>query len=120
MKLQGKTAIVTGGGRGIGAATALELGAQGANVIVNYVGNAEAAASVVAEIQKAGGQAHAVQANVTVEADVQKLVDETLATFGRLGQPDDLSKVIAFLASDDSKYMTSSYTSVNVGSLMDL
>ncbi|MBL0387114.1 3-oxoacyl-ACP reductase FabG [Tumebacillus sp. ITR2] len=248
--MQGKTAIVTGGGRGIGASTAKELAAQGANVIVNYVGNAAAAAEVVEEIKKAGGHAHAVQANVTVEADVQKLIDETLTHFGRLdilvsnanmnfvrkpledmtwdefsdklnnelkaaflltkavlpvmkeqrsgrliyitsgqgknvtpgfiahgtaksglnsfvryvakevgpygitannvapglietdatsfytdearqaiaaniplgrlGQPDDLSKVIAFLASDDSKYMTGSYTSVNGGSLMDL
>jgi 3-oxoacyl-[acyl-carrier protein] reductase len=82
--LQGKVAIVTGSSRGIGAAIAKELAAQGAAVVVNCRGNVEQAAVVVDEITSAGGQAIAVQADVSEMAGAQKLLKETLERFGRL------------------------------------
>lgn len=67
--------IVTGGSRGIGASTCRKLGALGHLVVVNYAGNAEAAAGVVADIQAAGGKAEAVQGNVASEIDVLRLFE---------------------------------------------
>jgi 3-oxoacyl-[acyl-carrier protein] reductase len=82
--LQGKVAIVTGSSRGIGAAIARELAAQGAIVVVNHRDSAAAAAAVVEEITAAGGQAIAIQADVSVFAEAQRLVKETLDRFGRV------------------------------------
>ncbi len=65
--------IVTGGGRGIGAATARMAAARGYAVCVNYLGNAAAAEAVVGDIEKAGGRAIAVQADVASEAEVERL-----------------------------------------------
>lgn len=65
--------IVTGGGRGIGAATARMAGRRGYAVCVNYLGNAAAAEAVVGDIEKAGGRAIAVQADVAAEAEVERL-----------------------------------------------
>lgn len=84
MLLQGKIAIVTGASRGIGAAIAVELAAQGATVVVNHRDSAAGAAAVVAAIAAAGGQAVACQADVSRLADCQQLVKETLERFGRL------------------------------------
>ncbi|SFR53149.1 3-oxoacyl-[acyl-carrier protein] reductase [Yoonia tamlensis] len=84
MKLQGKTAIVTGGGRDIGRACALELAAQGANVAINYHSSSEGADSAVAEIKAAGGNAFAMQGDMTQEADVKALVAKTVAEFGKI------------------------------------
>ena len=72
-ELHGKFALVTGGSRGIGAATAKQLAAQGATVIVNYAGNKSAAESVVAEITSLGVKAIAVQADMSDEAGVARL-----------------------------------------------
>ncbi len=75
--------IITGGGRGIGAATARIAAARGYAVCVNYANNREAAEGVVADIGKAGGRAIAVQADVSVESDVARLfqtVDKELGT----------------------------------------
>ncbi|PIA93866.1 Short-chain type dehydrogenase/reductase [Cercospora beticola] len=79
--LKGKTGIVTGSARGIGAGIAIELGRRGASVVVNYTSaTSEAkAAAVVAEIQKAGSKAVAVQGSVVHAADRSKLVDAALA-----------------------------------------
>ena len=83
MELSGKLAVVTGGGRGIGRAIALELGRAGARVLVNYKGNAEAAAAVVAEIAgMGGGGARAIQADVSTQAGVDALVGEAEAEGG--------------------------------------
>jgi len=78
------TALVTGGSRGIGRATAVELARQGCAVAVNYFRSPDAAAEVVAEIEAAGGRAVAVQGSVAVASDRERLVDETLAAFGRI------------------------------------
>src|ERR1700720_2643506 len=83
-KLEGKIALITGGSRGIGAAIAKRLAADGANVAITYTKGADAAASVVKEIERDGGKAIAIQADAT-DADASKAaVEKTVATFGRL------------------------------------
>src|SRR4029434_2521152 len=83
-KLEGKIALITGGSRGIGAAIAKRLAADGANVAITYTKGAEAAASVVKEIERAGGKAIAIQADATDAGAVEAAVGKTVATFGRL------------------------------------
>ncbi|GBD47049.1 glucose 1-dehydrogenase [Methylopila sp. Yamaguchi] len=82
-ELKGKTAIVTGASKGIGAGIARAYGAAGAAVVVNYASDKAGADRVVADIQAAGGRAVAVQGDVSKEADVLRLFDETEAAFGR-------------------------------------
>ena len=83
-KLQGKVAIVTGASKGIGAAIARKLGEAGASVVVNYSSSKEGADKVVDAIQKAGGKAVAVGANLAKKADVDRLFAEAKGAFGRL------------------------------------
>ncbi len=82
MKLQGKTAIVTGGGRDIGRACALRLAAEGANVAINYFASSDGADSAVAEITANGGKAFARQGDLSCSAGVDALVNKTVAEFG--------------------------------------
>lgn len=84
MRFKGQTAIVTGGGRDIGAACAIKLAAEGANVAINYYASAKGAEQVVAHIKKAGGNAIAVQGDLMDLAQVENLVQTTVDTFGRL------------------------------------
>jgi 3-oxoacyl-[acyl-carrier protein] reductase len=84
MDLDGKVAIVTGSSRGIGRAIAERLAEGGARVVINYRGNEAAANKVVANIQAAGGEAIAVQADVSDLAQVQALVDRAKNAFGRI------------------------------------
>jgi 3-oxoacyl-[acyl-carrier protein] reductase len=83
-KLTGKVAIVTGASKGIGAAIARHLGAAGASVVVNYASSKEGAERVVDAIKTQGGQAVAVQADVSKKVDVDRLFDEAKQAFGRL------------------------------------
>ena len=83
-KLEGKIAFVTGGSRGIGAAIAKRLAADGANVAITYTRSADAAASVVKEIERAGRKAIAIQADATDADAVVAAVEDTVETFGRL------------------------------------
>src|SRR5947209_10942734 len=83
-QLEGKIALITGGSRGIGAAIAKRLAADGANVAITYTKGADAAASVVKEIERGGGKAIALQADATDADAVEAAVERTVATFGRL------------------------------------
>ncbi len=84
MTFQDKVAIVTGGGRDIGRACVMELAAQGARVAINYNASAAGAESAVAEIKAAGGDAFALQGDLTKEADAKALVAKTVETFGKV------------------------------------
>ena len=82
MHLDGKTALVTGGSRGIGRAIALKLASEGAAVAINYAGNAKAAEDVKATIEAAGGKAMVVQADVSNGESVEAMVKEVVDAFG--------------------------------------
>jgi glucose 1-dehydrogenase len=82
-RLAGKVAIVTGASSGIGQAIAIRLAAEGAKVVIDYIGRAEGAEDTSQAIAQAGGTATIVQADVTKMADIEKLVAETYNRFGR-------------------------------------
>lgn len=82
MKLQGKTAIVTGGGRDIGSAIAKKLAAEGANVAINYFASSAGADATVDAIKSAGGNAFAMQGDLTKPDDVKAFVERTVEEFG--------------------------------------
>ena len=83
-KLAGKVAVVTGASKGIGAAIAVSLAAEGAAVVVNYASSKAGADKVVAAITSAGGKAIAVQADVSKSADISRLFSETKKAFGKV------------------------------------
>jgi 3-oxoacyl-[acyl-carrier protein] reductase len=83
-KLNGKIAVVTGGSKGIGAAIAKELAAEGASVVVNYASAKQDADRVVDEISKANGKAIAIQGNVAKKADVERLFADAEKAFGKI------------------------------------
>jgi len=83
-KLTGKVAVVTGASKGIGAAIAKRLGAEGAAVVVNYASSKDGAERVVAAIVAAGGQAIAVKGDMSKAADIRGLFEETKKAFGAL------------------------------------
>lgn len=82
--LKDKIALVTGAGRGIGRAIALELAAQGAVVIINYNGSKEQAEKTAEEIRSAGGSAEAIRCNVADFEESEKMVSEVLEKYGRV------------------------------------
>jgi 3-oxoacyl-[acyl-carrier protein] reductase len=83
-QLDGRVAVVTGASRGIGRAVAIKLSGLGARVVVNYLSNKTAAEDVLRVIREMGGEAIAVQANVSVLGDAQRLIQSALDHFGRL------------------------------------
>ncbi|OPY77441.1 MAG: 3-oxoacyl-(acyl-carrier-protein) reductase FabG [Syntrophorhabdus sp. PtaU1.Bin153] len=83
-KLEGKNAVVTGGGRGVGRAISLAFAQEGANVIVNYAGNEKAANEVVGMIQAMGRKAVAVKGDVGQEEDAKRIVDACVENFGSI------------------------------------
>jgi 3-oxoacyl-[acyl-carrier protein] reductase len=95
-KLTGKVALVTGASKGIGAAIATALAAEGASVVVNYASSKEGAEAVVARIKQAGGNAVAVRGDVSRQADAKALVDAAIQQFGRLDILVNNSGVYAF------------------------
>ena len=84
MKLKDKIALVTGSSRGVGRAVALGFAKEGANVVVNYTSNENAANEVVETIQSMGSKAIAVKADVAQKAEAENLVNSAIDTFGRL------------------------------------
>lgn len=84
MDFSGKTAVVTGGSRGIGRAVCLELAKGGANVVLCYAGNEAAAAETVSACEALGAKALAVKCDVADGAQVKALMDEAVKTFGRI------------------------------------
>jgi 3-oxoacyl-[acyl-carrier protein] reductase len=94
--LTGKVALVTGAAKGIGAGIAKAMAAAGASVVVNFATDRPGAERVVADIKAAGGNGFAIQANVSVVAEVQRLLAETVTTFGPLDILVNNASVFAF------------------------
>ena len=84
MDVTDRVVLITGASSGVGAALAHKLGATGAAVVVNYSRSADAATQVVAQVEAAGGRAIAIQADVSEQADCERLVTATVAEYGRL------------------------------------
>ncbi|KAI0155015.1 short chain dehydrogenase [Xylariaceae sp. FL1272] len=94
--LEGKVALVTGAGRGIGREMALELGRRGAKVIVNYANSKESAEEVVQQIKKNGTDAASIKANVSKVSEIVKMFDEAVKIFGKLNIVCSNSGVVSF------------------------
>lgn len=83
-RLKDQVAIITGASRGIGKASALALATEGAKVVVNYASNSQSAEAVVTEISEAGGEAMAIQGDVSQAEAVDNLIKETIKTWGKI------------------------------------
>lgn len=95
-RLDGKVALVTGSGRGIGAAMAVELGRCGAKVVVNYANAQDSAEKVVAEVKSLGSDAIAFKADVRQVSQTTKLMDDAVKHFGGLDIVCSNSGVVSF------------------------
>lgn len=100
-KLTGKVALVTGASKGIGAAIATALAAEGASVVVNYASSKEGAEAVAARITAAGGKAIAIRGDVSKQAEARALVDAAVKQFGRLDILVNNSGVYGFAPLED-------------------
>ena len=108
--LTGKVALVTGGSRGIGAASALALADEGANVAISYVASADKAEAVVAQLKAKGVQARAFKADQASAAEVEQLVKDVAKQFGRLDILVNNAGVVASAAVDDANADTAALT----------
>jgi len=84
VRFKDKIVLITGSSRGIGRATAIAFGKEGARVVVNYLKDRVSADGTVEEIEKVGGKALAIQADVSVEANVKRMIDEVVERFGSI------------------------------------
>jgi glucose 1-dehydrogenase len=84
MMLQGKSVVVTGGNSGIGEAIVLAAAAEGANVVIDYVAQPEATDALIARVEAGGGHAIGVEADVSQAADLNRIIEAAVATYGRL------------------------------------
>jgi 3-oxoacyl-[acyl-carrier protein] reductase len=100
-KLKGKVAVVTGASKGIGAAIAQALAAEGASVVVNYASSKAGADKVVAAITAAGGKAVAVGGDVSKAAEAQGIIDAAIKNYGRLDILVNNSGVYGFAPIED-------------------
>ncbi|MBB3131871.1 3-oxoacyl-[acyl-carrier protein] reductase [Paenibacillus rhizosphaerae] len=106
MNIQQRTAIVTGGGTGIGRAVSIELAKRGARVVVNYSRSREDAEETVRTIQEVGGTAIAVQANVAKEAEVQTMVTRAAREFGSVDILINNASITRYIAMNDLESVT--------------
>jgi 3-oxoacyl-[acyl-carrier protein] reductase len=84
MRLEGKKGVVTGGGRGVGRSVSLAFGREGADLVINYARNEEAAQEVVSELEGMGRDAVAVKADVALKEDAERLIGACLDRFGSI------------------------------------
>lgn len=101
MELAGKAAVVTGGGTGVGRATALELARRGCSVLVNYSRSKDGAEQVAAEVSALGVRGLAVRADVTEDADCRRMIDAAVNEFGRLDVLVNNAGTTSFIKHDD-------------------
>ncbi len=118
MELRNKVVIITGGGTGIGKATALKLAAKGAKVVINYSQSEKEAVEVVNRIKQIGGKAFAYRANVGIEKEVNDMVSQTVTLFGTVDGLVNNASITAQIAMDHIDAVTDevwdSLFSVNV------
>src|SRR5437899_380642 len=127
MSLDGRVALITGAGRGIGRATAVRLAREGAKVAINFKGNAAAAEEAKRLVESAGGSATLVQGDVSADGQADDVVKKAVAfgggkddllrqiPLGRFGSVEDIANAIAFLVSDDASYITGQVLIVDGG-----
>lgn len=101
MELKDKVILITGGGTGVGRATALKLAARGAKIVVNYRRSEKEADEVVKEIQQLGGSGFAYKADVAIEQEVQDLVAYIAATYGTVDGLVNNASITAQIAMDN-------------------
>ena len=116
-KLTGKVAVVTGASKGIGAAIAKSLAAEGASVVVNYASSKAGADAVVSAITAAGGKAVAVGGDVSKAAEAQGIIDAAIKNFGRLDILVNNSGVYEFAPSRRSPKSSSTRSSTSTCSV---
>lgn len=107
MKLDNKVALVTGGSRGLGKDMALRLASNGAETVITYQSNRDAADVVVSEIERLGRK------SIALRLDVAEIASQT--ALGRVGVAEDIGGVVAFLCSEDARWVNGQRIEVSGG-----